>query len=115
MLVEQRLDVSQQLLHQPDQGHRDLGVDVLARDMRLRRSVVRAGSIAALVATVASCAAETRQPTSSSGHRQPGGALVPNGPDPAAGTPYKTASQASAAAGGFYVPDCPGHGTYYLE
>ena len=36
-------------------------------------------------------------------------------PDPTTGRPFRTAAAASAAGGGFYVPDCPGHSTYYLQ
>lgn len=41
--------------------------------------------------------------------------LLPRGPDPRSGQPFSTAAQASAAGGGFYVPDCPGHTDYFLQ
>jgi hypothetical protein len=43
------------------------------------------------------------------------GALVPRAQDPTSGRPFADAAEASAAAGGYYVPDCAGHGTYYLQ
>lgn len=45
----------------------------------------------------------------------PGDATGPQGPDFTKGRPFATAAAASAAGGGFYVPGCPGHGTYYLQ
>lgn len=36
-------------------------------------------------------------------------------PDPRSGRPFADAAQASAASSGAYVPDCPGHTTYYVQ
>lgn len=41
--------------------------------------------------------------------------LLLKGSDPRSGQPFATAAQASAATGGLYVPDCPGHTNYYLQ
>ena len=43
------------------------------------------------------------------------GSILPQGPDPRSGEPFATAAQASAAAGGSYVPDCQGHTEYYVQ
>lgn len=43
------------------------------------------------------------------------GPILPKGPDPRSGQPFATAAEASAAGGGFYVPECPGHTDYYLQ
>jgi hypothetical protein len=43
------------------------------------------------------------------------GPILPMGPDPRSGQPFATAAQASAAGGGFYVPECTGHTDYFLQ
>jgi len=70
------------------------------------------------VAAVPSAAASSAVPASSGTQAAASVSGVPlllKGLDPRSGQPFTTAAKASAAGGGFYVPDCPGDTDYYLQ
>lgn len=90
---------------------------MLGPHRRLFRSTTGVLSLGCVLTLgVLGCATQTA-PTPHAAARtlSPDAATLIPGPDPTEGRPFATAADASAAGGGFYVPDCPGHGTYYLQ
>jgi len=127
LLREQLLDD----LPSPYDGELEVVLTRGVRSRRRRRAAIASWCVASVcvAAGVTGVALSATRPSSHLGIADQGsydrcvtvpGACLPGviglgGKDPTTGRPFATAAEASAAGGGLYVPDCPGHGAYYLQ